>query len=116
MAPPPGQHDYSAIYLTRHALERFAERFGGDPEPSLRVALARTRKLGTNTANGALAVMALHGDRPLVAILQDDACITVLTWPQFEPKLVEFGRAHPPRKWGRWLGRLKPGHDSSGGA
>jgi hypothetical protein len=115
MAPPPGQHDYSAIYLTRHALERFVERFGGDPEPALRAALSRTRKLGTNKANGALAVMALHGDRPLVAILQDDACITVLTWPQFEPRLAEFGRPHPPRKWGRWLGRLKPGNDPAAG-
>ena len=115
MAPPPGQHDYSAIYLTRHALERFAERFGADPEPALRAALSRTRRLGTNKANGAVAVMALHGDRPLVAILQDDACITVLTWPQFEPKLAEFGRPHPPRKWGRWLARLKPGHDPAAG-
>ena len=106
---PPGQRDYSAIHLTRHALERLTERFG-DPadsaEASLRATLARTRKLGTKTETGAVAVLAVHRARPLVAILQDDSCLTVLTWPQFLPKLPEFGRTRPPRKWGRLLRRL----------
>jgi hypothetical protein len=116
----PGQRDYSTVRLTRHALERFTERFGGDadaaepaspsdPEPaeaSLRIALARTRRLGTNPDNGAIAVLALYRGRPLVAVLQDDSCLTVLTWPQFLPRLPDFGRHRPPRKWGRLLRRL----------
>ena len=108
----PGQRDLSGIRLTRHVLDRFEERFGVAPsgsETALRAALARTRRLGTNPANGAAAVMALHGERPMVVILQDETCITVLTWAQFKPKLAEFGRPKIPRKWGRWLGRLKEG-------
>lgn len=106
---PAGQRDYSAVRLTRHALERFVERFGVTPdsaEHDLRVALKRTRRLGRNPANRAVAVLAVHRDRMLVAILQDDACLTVLTWPQFEPHLPEFGRARLPRKRGRMLRRL----------
>ena len=41
----------AASRLTRHALERFVERFGVEPaeaEPTLRAALARTRRLGRN--------------------------------------------------------------------
>jgi hypothetical protein len=121
MTPTPaGQRDYSAIRLTRHALERFTERFGDDGdsaeaaspsaadsgEAPLRNALARTRRLGTNPENGAIAVLALYRGRPLVAVLQDDSCLTVLTWPQFLPRLSEFGRPRPPRKWGRLLRRL----------
>ena len=48
----PGQRDLSACRLTRHALERFVERFGGSPEGAepraARFALARTRRLGRN--------------------------------------------------------------------
>src|SRR5437763_8144935 len=105
----PGQRDYRGVRLTRHALERFIERFGGDPagaEPALRAALARTRRLGRNPDNGAVAVLAAHGDRALVAILQDETCLTVLTWPLFEPRLAEFGRARVPRNRGLWLRRL----------
>jgi hypothetical protein len=107
--PPSGQRDYSSVRLTRHALERFVERFGGDlsaAAPALRVALARTRRLGRNPDNGAIAVLAVHGDRPLVAILQHATCLTVLTWNQFVPNLADFGRPHLPRKWGRVLRRL----------
>lgn len=114
MPTPPGQHDYGSIRLTRHAIERFIERFWQEgagalesAEPALREALSRSRRLGRNTANGAVAVLALVGDRMLVAILQNDACTTVLTWPQFEPRLSEFGRARLPRKKGRMLRRLK---------
>ena len=42
----------------------------------------------------------------LVAVLQGSTCLTVLTWPQFEPRLPEFGRPHLPRKRGRMLRRL----------
>ena len=54
----------------------------------------------------AVAVLAVARDRALVAILQDGACLTVLTWPQFAPRLAEFGRARLPRKPGRMLKRL----------
>jgi hypothetical protein len=118
--PPPGQRDHSGARLTRHALERFVERFGVDPAEAdalLRVALGRTRRLGRNPDNGAVALLAVYQDRPLVALIQDDACLTVLTWPQFDPRLAEFGRPHRPRKWGRLLRRLTdpdtPDHDDS---
>jgi hypothetical protein len=107
--PAPGQRDYSSIRLSRHALERFVERFGGAPDeaaPALRLALARTRRLGRNAENGAVAVLAIHDNRVLVAILQEATCLTVLTWNQFIPRLSEFGRARLPRKWGRVLRRL----------
>jgi hypothetical protein len=107
--PPSGQRDYSSIRLTQHALERFVERFGGElpaAAPALQAALARTRRLGRNPDNGAVATLAVHGDRPLVAILQQATCLTVLTWDQFAPHLADFGRPHLPRKWGRLLRRL----------
>jgi hypothetical protein len=106
---PAGQRNYSSVRLTRHALERFLERFGGAPEdaaPALRAALGRTRRLGRNADNGAIAVLALHRGRALVAILQESTCLTILTWPQFVPQLAEFGRARVPRKRGRLLRRL----------
>ena len=56
----PGQRDLSACHLTRHALERFVERFGVEPdsaEPELRQALRRTRRLGRNAENGAVAAL-----------------------------------------------------------
>ena len=105
----PGQRDYSGIHLTYHALERFVERFGATPfeaEGRLRDVLRRTRRLGKNPENGAIAALALVGEKVLVAILQGDSCLTVMTWNQFEPRLSEFGRPHPPRKWGRMLRRL----------
>lgn len=122
--PPSGQRDYSTVRLTRHALERFVERFGGErheAEPALRLALARTRRLGRNPDNGAFAVLAVHRDRALVAIFQGTTCLTVLTWNLFAPRLAEFGRPRPPRKWGRLLRRLSgpsdpdPGFESGSG-
>lgn len=85
------------------------ERFGAEPEAAeeeLRGALRRTRRMGRNPTNGAIAVVAVHKDRALVAILQGATCLTVLTWNQFEPRLGEFGRSRLPRKWGRTLKRL----------
>ena len=113
---PAGQRDLSSVHLTRHALGRFVERFGGDPdvaEASLRAALGRTRRLGRNARNGAIAFLALHEGRVLVAIVQETTCLTVLTWPQFEPHLSEFGRPRLPRKWGRTLRRLVDPPDES---
>ncbi|WP_199756782.1 hypothetical protein [Tautonia sociabilis] len=107
--PPKGQRDYSGVRLTRHAIERFVERFHvpvPDAEPALRESLSRTRRLGRNRENGAVAVLGLHRGKMLVAILQDASCLTVLTWPLFEPRLPEFGRARLPRKRGRMLRRL----------
>lgn len=109
MPAPPGQRDHGGSRLTRHALGRFVERFHADPESAeaeLRAALGRTRRLGRNASNGAIAVLAMHRNRVLVAIFQEDTCLTVLTWPQFEPRLAEFGRPHLPRKRGRFLRRL----------
>lgn len=105
-----GQRDYSGARLTRHALGRFIERFHTGPpseaEPALRRALARTRRLGRNPENGAVALLGVTAGRVLVAIVQGESCLTVLTWPQFEPRLAEFGRARLPRKRGRMLRRL----------
>lgn len=106
---PHGQRDYSTAQLSRHALERFVERFDADAdtaEACLRGVLARSRRLGRNPANGAVAVLAVHAGRMLVAILQENTCLTVLTWPQFEPRMAEFGRTRLPRKRGRMLRRL----------
>jgi hypothetical protein len=105
------------VRLSRHALERFVERFGAVPESAedeLRRALARTRRLGRNPENGAIAVMAVHRARVLVAVLQETTCLTVLTWNQFVPRLGEFGRSKLPRNWGRTLRRLTdPHHEGS---
>jgi hypothetical protein len=106
---PAGQRDYSGIRLTRHALERFEERFRVTPEAAeaaLRLALRRTRRLGRNPETGAIAVLGLHEARVLVAILQEGSCLTVMTWALFEPRLSEFGRKRLPRKRGRMLERL----------
>lgn len=113
--PPKGQRDYSRIRLTRHAISRFIERFhvpAPEAEPALRASLARTRRLGRNRENGAVAVLGLHQGRMLVAILQDETCLTVLTWALFEPRLPEFGRVRLPRKRGRMLRRLRDNPDS----
>ena len=113
---PPGQRDYSSARLTRHALGRFVERFGvaaEEAEGELRSALSRTRRLGRNAANSAIAVVAMHRGKVLVAIFQGPSCLTVLTCPQFEPKMGEFGRRRLPRKRGRMLRRLsEPGPPS----
>jgi hypothetical protein len=107
--PPLGQRDYSTVRLSRHALERFVERFAAQPHSAadeLRRTLARTRRLGRNPENGAIAVLGIHRERVLVAIVQETTCLTVLTWNQFVPRLAEFGRKKLPRKWGRSLRRL----------
>jgi hypothetical protein len=107
--PSPGQRDYSTSRLTSHALGRFVERFGVAPEEAeaaLRLALARTRRLGFNPSNQAIAALAIHRDKVLVAILNGSTCLTVLTWPQFESRMPEFGRTRLPRKRGRMLRRL----------
>ncbi len=106
---PPGQRDYSSVRISRHALERFVERFGVEPESAeevLRKLLGRTRRLGRNPENGAIAVLTVFGERALVAILQESTCLTVMTWNQFVPRLGDFGRTKMPRKWGRMLERL----------
>ena len=106
---PPGQRDYSTVHLSRHAIERFVERFAADPASAadeLRRALTRTRRLGRNPENGAVAVLAIHRGRVLVAILNAATCLTVMTWNQFVPRMAEFGRKKLPRKWGRALRRL----------
>jgi len=102
-------------------MDRFVERFGAGPlsaEPALRAALSRTRRLGRNPQNGAIAALGVHQGRVLVAILQGATCLTVLTWPQFTPRMPEFGRRRLPRKRGRMLRRLSAplASDECGGA
>jgi hypothetical protein len=107
--PPKGQRDLSELHLTAHAIDRFVERFHVDPiqaETKLRTSLRRARRLGRNAENRAVALLAVFESRPVVAIVQEKSCLTVLTWPQFEPRLKEFGRDHIPRKWGRFLRRI----------
>ncbi len=111
---PKGQRDYSQVRIARHALERFIERFWTgdasaieDADRVLREVLRHSKRLGRNSRNGAVAALAAHGDRILIAIIQDQACTTVLTWPQFQPQMWEFGRSHLPRKPKRMLARLK---------
>lgn len=109
---PAGQRDYRSAQVSRHALERFIERFAVDPSCALeefRGVLARTRRLGRNPGNGAIAVLGLYRKQVLVVIMQEGACLTVLTWNQFSPRLPEFGRCKRPRKWGRVLRRLAGG-------
>lgn len=110
-----GQRDHSGARLTRHALERFVERFHpgdtADAEAALRACLARTRRLGRNPENDAVALLAALGDRMLVAILQAGAITTVMTMPQFAPRLPEFGRARLPRKPKRMMRRLRRTED-----
>ena len=111
---PPGQRDYSSARLSRHALERFIERFAAEPEAApdeLRRVLSRTRRLGRNPENGAIAVVTVYRSRALVAIVHETTCLTVLAWNQFVPRLGEFGRSKLPRKWGRTLRRLTEGMD-----
>lgn len=106
---PPGRRDYRSIQISQHALERFIERFGAAPESAeeaLRAALSHARRFGRNPRNRAVAVLAVHQGRPLVAIVQGASCLTILTWPQFIPRLADFGRAKIPRKFGRLLRRL----------
>jgi hypothetical protein len=109
MSLPRGQRDYSTVRLSRHALERFVERFAAEPAVAVsefRGALARTRRLGRNPQNGAIAVLGIYRNQVLVAIVQEATCLTVMTWNQFLPRLAEFGRDKLPRKWGRVLRRL----------
>ena len=105
----PGQRDYSGVRLTRHAVERFVERFGAESasaEEELRRSLSRTRRFGRNPRTGAIAVLGVFQKRILVAILQETACLTVLTWPLFEPRLAEFGKKCLPKKPERMFQRL----------
>jgi hypothetical protein len=107
-----GQRDYSSVRLSRHALERFVERFAVEPEAAaneFRCVLARMRRLGRNPANRAIAALGTYRNQVVVAIVQEATCLTVLTWNQFLPHLAEFGRRRPPRKWGRMLRRLAGG-------
>ncbi|ADV64286.1 hypothetical protein Isop_3730 [Isosphaera pallida ATCC 43644] len=116
---PPGLHDLSRARLTRHALERYVERFAPTlcldrAERELRQALSRTRRLGRKPGSPQTAAhLAIAHQRIMVVILQDDAITTVLTWPQFQPKLIDFGRARLPRKQGRMIQRLKDALDNA---
>ena len=109
MTVPRGQRDYSTVRLSRHcarAVHRALCRRAGRRRGRVPRRPARTRRLGRNPQNGAIAVLGLYRNQVLVAIVQRATCMTVLTWNQFLPRLAEFGRGKLPRKWGRVLRRL----------
>ena len=72
-----------------------------------RCVLARTRRLGRNPENGAIAVLAIYREQVLVAILQRG---DLPDRPDLEPVRSAARRVRPerscPRKWGRVLRRL----------
>lgn len=111
----PGRHgvyDLSGLHVSRHALERFAERIAGEtnslitPE-SVASLLRACRKLGTSET-GASAYLSVAADDPFVVIVRQGVVQTVLTLEQFRiEELQAFGRVRWPRRFGRWLRRLK---------
>ena len=74
-----GQRQTTApVRLSRHVHLRAVRRSGSRPSrrrlpEELRRALARTRRLGRNPENGAIAVLAIYRERALVAMLQKRA-------------------------------------------
>ena len=127
----PGERDYSEIRVSRHAIERFAERFvaralASEPcedeiqdlaalEAELRGSLKRAKRLGRNPRNDAIAVLGLYRGEMLIAILQANVCATVLRWEQFEERMAEFGRNRLPKKPKRMLARLQEREGDDGG-
>ena len=95
MSLPPGQRDYSTVRLSRHALERFVERFAAEPAlaaDEFRGALARTRRLGRNPENGAIAVL---GDLPRPGAGGDRPAGDLPDRPDLEPVPAAARRVRP---------------------
>ena len=109
-----GQHgiyNLMACQVSRHAAERFKERFlANQPNlaPDLLPDLHGCRKLGRNQ-NGTTAYITVYGEDPLVLIEQDHVILTMMTQEQFQTVMHDFGRKRWPRKPNRWLERIRKG-------
>jgi len=111
--PIPGRHgiyDLSSLRISEHAAQRFSERVGGSgswslESPGWSAFLRVCRKLGTNPA-GDQAFLAILKGEPFVLMVKGESIVTVLTLPQFETVMANFGRTGWPRRFGRWLRKI----------
>jgi hypothetical protein len=111
---PSGRHgiyNLSEFQISRHARQRFHERFQVDSEsqtsnPPWADMLRTCRKLGVKQ-DGSASYITIYGDVPVVLIEQDQVILTCMTQDQFETVMADFGRNRWPRKPGRWLKRIK---------
>jgi len=111
---PSGRHgiyNLSEFQVSRHARQRFQERFQVDSEsqisdPPWANMLRSCRKLGVKQ-DGSASYITIYGDVPVVLIEQDQVILTCMTQDQFETVMADFGRNRWPRKPGRWLKRIK---------
>ena len=93
---PPGQHNYGAMRLSRHAFERFVERFRSNRStpPTIFGAVF----VPNAPAQGAIRTMErspcllFTATARLWLFFSTRTSLTVLTWNQFVPRLAEFGR------------------------
>ena len=69
----------------------FAERLGGEADRAEQKQKSphRVTDGGAESGHGAIAVLALRGQRCAGEVLQANACPTVLTWNQFVPSLSD---------------------------
>lgn len=106
-----GIYNLSEFQVSRHARQRFQERFQVDSEsqtsdPPWADMLRSCRKLGVKQ-DGSASYITIYGDVPVVLIEQDQVILTCMTQDQFETVMADFGRNRWPRKPGRWLKRIK---------
>lgn len=118
---PSGRHgiyNLSEFQISRHARQRFHERFQVDSEsqtsnPPWADMLRTCRKLGVKQ-DGSASYITIYGDVPVVLIEQDQVILTCMTQDQFETVMADFGRNRWPRKPGRWLKRIKSSSHEQG--
>jgi hypothetical protein len=118
---PSGRHgiyNLSEFQISRHARQRFHERFQVDSEsqtsnPPWADMLRSCRKLGVKQ-DGSASYITIYGDVPVVLIEQDQVILTCMTQDQFETVMADFGRNRWPRKPGRWLKRIKSSSHEQG--
>jgi hypothetical protein len=118
---PSGRHGiYNLLefQISRHARQRFHERFQVDSEsqtsnPPWADMLRSCRKLGVKQ-DGSASYITIYGDVPVVLIEQDQVILTCMTQDQFETVMADFGRNRWPRKPGRWLKRIKSSSHEQG--
>lgn len=105
-----GIYDLSGLHVSEHAARRFAERVDGSDgcsseRPDWSTFLRMCRKLGTNAAGDQAFLVVLRGE-PFVLLLKGESVVTVMTLPQFESVMADFGRTGWPRRFGRWLRKI----------